>query len=162
MRKPRTTPSAACSNAAPGSSSEIGTLSSGPAVTESIRAMSRTVRAIGPTTRKDSEVQFDGYIGTRPGDGRQPTTPQTLAGIRRDPPRSPPFANGVRPQARATAEPPDDPPADRSRFQGLRVAPNRTFRVFGPAANSGVFVLPRTIAPACFSRDTSSESSIGT
>ena len=128
----------------------------------SISAMSRTVRAIGPTSRNVSEVQADGYIGTRPGDGRKPTTPQTLAGIRNDPPRSPPFASAVIPQASATAEPPDDPPADRSRFQGLRVAPNRAFSVFGPAANSGVFVLPMTIAPACFSRATSTESSVGT
>jgi hypothetical protein len=44
----------------------------------------------------------------------------------------------------------------------LRVAPNSALTVFGPAANSGVFVLPITIAPACFSRATSSASSVGT
>ena len=50
----------------------------------------------------------------------------------------------------------------RARFQGLRVAPNTAFTVFGPNANSGVLVLPITIAPAARSRWTTSASSSGT
>jgi hypothetical protein len=42
------------------------------------------------------------------------------------------------PVASAAAEPPLEPPAVSARFQGLRVAPNTEFTVFGPNANSGV------------------------
>lgn len=123
--------------------------------------MSLTVRAIGPDTMKGSEVQLDGYVGTRPGDGRKPTTPQRLAGMRREPPRSLPLASGARPHASATAEPPEDPPAERARSHGLRVAPNRALTVFGPAPNSGVLVLPTMSAPACLRRAASRASSLG-
>jgi len=49
--------------------------------------------------------------------------PQCDAGIRIDPPPSLPVANGTMPVATATAEPLLDPPAVRSRSQGLRVGP---------------------------------------
>ena len=45
-----------------------------------------------------------------------------------------------------------DPPAERSSAHGLRVAPNTSLNVCEPTPNSGVFVLPTTIAPAAFSR----------
>jgi hypothetical protein len=54
--------------------------------------------------------------------------------------------------ARATADPPLEPPEVRARFHGFRVAPNTALVVFGPKANSGVFVLPRMMAPAAFRR----------
>ena len=66
------------------------------------------------------------------------------------------------PVARAAAEPPLEPPAVRARFHGLRVAPNTALTVFGPNANSGVLVLPITIAPAARRRSTTSASSSGT
>ena len=66
------------------------------------------------------------------------------------------------PVASAAAEPPLEPPAVRARFQGLRVAPKTSFTVFGPNANSGVLVLPITIAPAARSRWTTRASSSGT
>ena len=44
--------------------------------------------------------------GTRPGDGRTPTTLQNAAGLRRLPPRSEPSASGSIPAARTTAAPP--------------------------------------------------------
>ena len=49
--------------------------------------------------------------------------PVKPAGMRIDPPPSPPDAMGSRPPATAAAVPPEDPPGVRSRFQGLRVAP---------------------------------------
>ena len=49
-------------------------------------------------------------FGTRPIDGRNPTTLQNAAGFRNDPPVSDPSATGTIPQASATAAPPDDPP----------------------------------------------------
>jgi hypothetical protein len=66
------------------------------------------------------------------------------------------------PVARAAAEPPLEPPAERVRSHGLRVAPNTSLTVFGPKANSGVLVLPITIAPAARSRSTTSASASGT
>ncbi len=42
--------------------------------------------------------------------GRIDTTPQKLAGVRTDPPKSVPCASADMPVATATAEPPDDPP----------------------------------------------------
>src|SRR5262245_21602103 len=61
------------------------------------------------------------------------------------------------PVASAAAEPPLEPPAVNARFQGLRVARKTLSTVFGPNANSGVLVLPITIAPAsrrrCFAAD---------
>ena len=66
------------------------------------------------------------------------------------------------PVARAAADPPLDPPAVRARFHGLRVAPKTALTVLGPKANSGVLVLPMTMAPAARSRSTTSASSSGT
>ena len=49
--------------------------------------------------------------------------PQKLAGMRTEPPMSDPSANGTQPLATAAPDPPDEPPAVRSRFHGLRVMP---------------------------------------
>jgi hypothetical protein len=49
-------------------------------------------------------------LGTRPGDGRIPTTLQKAAGLRSDPPVSLPSAIGTMPQASDTAAPPLLPP----------------------------------------------------
>src|SRR5206468_8872868 len=67
-------------------------------------------------------------------------------------------ASGVSRAASAAAPPPVEPEAESAVFQGLRVAPNTLFTVFAPAPNSGVLVLPRTIAPAAFSLRTTSRS----
>ena len=48
------------------------------------------------------------------------------------------------------------------RSYGLRVAPKTALNVCEPAPNSGVLVLPITIAPAPRSRSTISESASGT
>src|SRR5262249_44529866 len=97
-----------------------------------------------------------------PGDGRKPTTPQKAAGLRSDPPVSDPEAIGTIPQARAAAEPPEEPAAEHVVSNGLPVAPNTGFRVFAPAAHSGTFVLPMTIAPACRRSATKPSSAAGT
>ena len=49
-----------------------------------------------------------------------PNSPQTLAGMRIEPPPSLPCANGTSPAATAAAAPPLEPPADRSRSHGVR------------------------------------------
>src|SRR5262252_8055536 len=115
---------------------------------ESMRATSATVRAMGPATPRVSHASARGCVGTSPGVVRNPTTPQKAAGVRSQTPRSEPWAMGPMPVATATAAPPLEPPQLSAVFQGLRVAPNTALQVLPPAPNSGVFVLPTTIAPA--------------
>src|SRR3954464_6463923 len=123
-------------------------------------ATSATERAIGPCV--DSGDQEPSSSGTRPGDGRKPTTLFHAAGLRSDPPGSLPSAIGTRLHVRAHAAPPLEPPTVRERSNGLRVAPNTGLNVFEPAPNSGVFVFPMVIAPAARSRLTINASLVGT
>jgi len=60
------------------------------------------------------------------------------------------------------AAPPLEPPAMRPTFQRLCVGPKIRLSVTPLQPNSGVFVLPRTIAPAALRRLTASASSCGT
>ena len=59
----------------------------------------------------------------RPREGLSPTSPHSDAGIRMDPPPSPAWAIGTIPAAAAAADPPLDPPVERSVSHGLRVGP---------------------------------------
>ena len=61
-----------------------------------------------------------GHTGTRPGDGRRPTTLQKLAGLRSEPPMSLPSAIGSIPVASATAAPPLLPPQVLVRSYGIQ------------------------------------------
>src|SRR5690242_13597566 len=129
---------------------------------DSSRHTSGTVRAIGPATGKLLHPRGLRSFGTNPGVGRKPTIPENAAGLRSDPPVSEPEHIGTMPVASATAEPPDDPAADFSGSNGLPVTPYTAFRVLAPAPNSGVLVLPTTIAPAARTADTSRSSAAGT
>ena len=60
---------------------------------------------------------------TRPREGLRPTRPQAAAGIRIEPPPSLAWASGTIPAATAAAEPPLDPPGERSRSHGFRAGP---------------------------------------
>src|SRR5580704_858298 len=133
---------------------EIGQRESGPAITLSNSAASRTVRAMGPWTDRVDHARLREKWGTRPGAVRSPTTPQNAAGFRRDPPVSLPSAIGTMPQANATAAPPLDPPHVFVRSYGFLVAPKTGLNVCDPAPNSGVLVLPMVIAPAHRTRST--------
>src|SRR5688572_7627886 len=139
---------------------DSGLRGSGPAIALRKRATSPTDRASGPRTlRGDHEPDSD---GTRPGEGRSPTTLQNAGGLRSEPPVSLPSAIGTIPQARATAAPPLLPPHVFARSYGLRVAPKTALNVCDPAPNSGVLVLPRVSAPAAWMRSTISASRAGT
>src|SRR5579875_602646 len=95
-----------------GGGAQYGSPITGPAITSSISATSRTVRAIGQFD--ESPCHASPCIGacvTRPRDGLRPTRPQHDAGIRIDPPPSVPAAIGAIPAATLTAAPPLDPPA---------------------------------------------------
>ena len=82
------------------------------------------VRASGPKWDSWSNSLGRTVKGMRPKLGFRPTTPQKEAGMRTDPPMSEPSAIGTQPLATATPAPPDEPPAVRSGFQGLRVMPH--------------------------------------
>ncbi len=140
--------SSGAENRLPDSWIAIGDRASGPAIPLSINATSATLRAIGPSTLNVDHAVGVGHVGTRPGDGRSPTTPQKLAGLRSEPPMSEPSAIGSMLVASATAAPPLLPPQVLPRSYGFSVAPNTGLKVCDPAPNSGVFVLPTTIAPA--------------
>ena len=131
-RRPSREPVTGGANACPGSPSASGTLGSGPASTESSSARSSTVRAIGPPTDVVSHRLPVGQVGTRPSDGRRPTTPQNDAGLRSEPPMSEPSASGTMPAARAAAAPPLLPPALRDGSCGLRVVPKTVLKVCEP------------------------------
>ena len=61
---------------------------------------------------------------------------------------SDPSATAIIPDASATAAPPELPPALRPGISAFCVAPKTGLKVWLPRPNSGVFVLPMTIAPA--------------
>src|SRR2546427_60472 len=82
-------------------------------------AASATVRASGPTWSRLLQSGITPWQLTRPNDGLRPTMPQSAAGMRIEPPVSVPTEATHIPDAMAAAEPPLDPPAMRSVFQGL-------------------------------------------
>ena len=84
----------------------------------------------------------------------RPTTPQSAAGWRIEPPVSEPSAIGVSRAATAAAEPPLVPPGMRSSAHGFRTGPNAEFSFDDPIANSSQLVLPTMTAPAVSSRVT--------
>ena len=90
---------------------------------ESSRQTSGTVRAIGPATERLLQPSPRRSLATRPGVGRKPTMPQNAAGLRSDPPVSEPEQIGTMPVASATADPPEEPAAERVGSNGLPVAP---------------------------------------
>ena len=70
---------------------------------------------LSPTARRSE--------ATTPGVPRIDTTPQNEAGVRSDPPVSEPVQIGAIDAARATADPPDDPPQVSRVSNGFTVAP---------------------------------------
>ena len=86
--------------------------------------MSRTERVSTPCAAIRTGIRsFSGFIGRRPREGFNPTSPQQDAGIRIEPPPSLAWAIGTTPAATMAAEPPLDPPAEWPVSHGLRVAP---------------------------------------
>ena len=92
-------------------------------------AISLTVRAIGPFVAIGIHRLELGTVGTRPPEGRKPTTLQNDAGFRNDPPRSEPSAIGSIRAASATAAPPLLPPQVLEVSYGLDVTPNTSLNV---------------------------------
>src|SRR4029453_366076 len=105
-------------NRAPSSLIDSGLAPSGPAIALRNSATSATERAIGPDTDSGDHDPFS--AGTRPGEGRMPTTLKEAAGLRSEPPVSLPSAIGTIPHESATAAPPLLPPHVLLRSYGLR------------------------------------------
>src|SRR6266702_4145096 len=75
--------------------------SSLPVITSSSSAASATVRASAPSIASPARSGTSGALEIRPRDGLMPKSPQTLAGMRMDPPPSLPWAAGASPDAAA-------------------------------------------------------------
>src|ERR1700687_6421854 len=116
-------------------------------------ATSATVLAITPLVARPAQPSPRmGRREIRPRDGFKPTTPQHEAGMRIDPPPSPPWLSAQRPAATAAAAPPLEPPAVLVLSTGFRAGGNIGPSVTGRVQNSGAFVFPRMDAPSCFIR----------
>src|SRR3954447_10869918 len=76
-----------------------------------------------PSTTVIGAMSVFGPRGMRPAVPFMPTRPQKPAGIRMEPPPSPPVAMVTRPPATADEEPPDEPPAVRPCCHGLWQVP---------------------------------------
>src|SRR5262249_15325940 len=103
-------------NSLASTSYESGARSSEPAMAETMKATSATVRAIGPTTPRESQISVRGWDGTRPGVVRKPTPPQEAAGPPTRPPDPGPGGAGPRP-----GPPPPRGPAARAAAAERRI-----------------------------------------
>ena len=125
--------------------------SSTQAMACSSRAASRTSRVIGPVPEVGVR-KYPAPSGTRPRLGNRPNTPLNAEGMRIEPPPSVPTASGPSPAAVATPAPPLEPPEVRARSHGFTASRATRLIVRRFIANSGVLLLAKIIAPACFTR----------
>ena len=95
--------------------SEKGSYSSLPLQASNQRAVSRTERDRHPRTAVSGSISVFGPFGIRPNVDLRPKRPVKPAGIRMEPPPSPPVQIGRSPPATDAAEPPEEPPGVRSR-----------------------------------------------
>src|SRR5213592_4040587 len=122
---------------------------SAPWIASIITALSRTLMLM--TWAQENPPQpspRSGPSGLRARVGFIPNTPEAEAGMRIEPPPSVACATGRIRAATAAAAPPDEPPDECARFQGLRVGPNRRDSVVGINPNSGVALFPKMVTPA--------------
>src|SRR5450759_2556438 len=120
-----------------------------PQVASRSAALSRTLRVTACAVAKPNQRSVTvGPEGIRPRDGFRPNNPVHEAGTRMEPPPSDACAMGTMPPATAAAAPPEDPPAERCKFQGFRVAPNAFDSVVKVRPNSGLVDLAKMTRPA--------------
>ncbi len=112
-------------------------------------AVSRTLRVSTPCAPMSTGMNFaPSRPGSRPREHLSPTRPQKAAGMRIDPPPSFACERGSTPEATSAPDPPDEPPGECSRFQGLRVAPVSRGSVVPVSPNSGSVDLPTGTNPS--------------
>ena len=88
--------------------------------------------------------------------------PHSDAGIRIDPPWSPPRASSTSPAATSALLPLDDPPVSRAVSHGLRTGPEAEVKLDPEQHRSSQTLLPAIVAPAASSRSTTVASRLGT
>src|SRR5205823_9165935 len=132
------------------------------ASTASVSATSATVRAMGPIWSIVCSIGKAPVYGTSPWVGLCPTTPQYAAGMRTDPPWSPPVAMSTTPAASSAPLPLEEPPADRVVSHGLRTGPVRDVCDPPEKHRSSQTALPAMVAPASSSLVTTVASRPGT
>src|SRR6266700_6068282 len=114
-----------------------------------IAALSRTLMlTTWPQEKPLQPSPRSGPTGLRARVGFSPKTPQADAGIRIEPPPSLACATGRIRAATAAAAPPDEPPEECARFQGLRVGPNSRVSVVGARLNKEPALVPKMGLPA--------------
>src|SRR5438876_600996 len=114
----------------------------------SMTALSRTLMlSTCPQEKPAQPSPRSGPSGLRARVGFRPNTPQAEAGIRIEPPPSLACATGRIRAATTAPAPPDEPPEECARFQGLRVGPCRRGSVVGIRPNSGLALLPKIATP---------------
>ena len=91
-------------------SRERRAVGSSPVTTASSSRTSATERPSGPGVSRVEEIGTHPAFDEHPSVGRNPTHPHRAAGIRHEPPVSPPRPTGMRPAATAAAVPPLEPP----------------------------------------------------
>ena len=126
-----------------------------------VMAQSSAERDMGPTVSIDHDTPATPRRLTRPQVGLSPVSPLQVAGMRVDPPVSSASDVAHRNAAVAAAEPLLEMPGFRDKSHGLRGVPPGWWKL-SPKANSERFSLPSSTAPACFSRATTTASSLGT
>src|SRR5216684_7070403 len=88
-----------------------------------------------------------GPSGLRARLGFNPNTPDAEAGMRIEPPPSLACATGRTRAATAAPAPPDEPPEECARFQGLRVGPNSRDSVVAVTSKSRLEIFPKIVTP---------------
>src|SRR5262249_14875349 len=132
---------AAATTGGTGASSEVESHGSCPEIASCSSAASSTVLVSGPGVSSEEAKATSPYLDEPPYVGFTPTSPQTAAGCRIEPPVSVPMPSGAWYAATAAAEPPDDPPGTLLRSHGLCEGPNAEFSVDEPIATSSILVL---------------------
>src|ERR1700756_3124992 len=137
-----------CANGRVGGGAMYGLDSSGPWVASSMTALSRTLMLTTWAQEKPLQPSpRSGPSGLRARLGFNPNTPDADAGIRIEPPPSLACVNGRMRDATTAPAPPEEPPDECARFQGLRVGPNSRDSVVGSNPNSGLELLPKIVTP---------------
>ena len=78
----------------------------------------------------------------------------SAAGWRMEPPVSVAVAAGAKRAATEAADPPDEPPGERSRSHGFLTGPYQLVSFDDPIANSSMLALPSMTTPALARRST--------
>src|SRR5260370_25696773 len=101
----------------------------------------------GPQENPPQPSPRPGRGGLRARVGFIPTTPEAEAGIRIEPPPSLACATGRMRAATAATAPPDEPPDECARIQGLRVRSSNRESGVGLNPKSGPETFPKIRAP---------------